>query len=214
MSEPCRTTNRGTEELLVGIWRSLTREAMGAWRSIRYDLHRRPDTGRDDDTEVIYPEFDAYQKAERRQPRRLIAAGGVGVVVAGGVAGTYFAVAGGLGALLANPPTGTTQPAGPSAAASAQVGTLPTTDTSMDASPPASPAAPVAGAGGRAPARMKGRPAPGATSVVALPSCLCDAPLPTPNDPTPSDSPSAVPSPSASAPSPVPTGSRSWHPRH
>jgi hypothetical protein len=75
--------------------RWIGRELVGAWRSVRYDLARRPNPSRQP-TEVLYPEYDAY----RRPPRRWYAAAGLGALVASGVAAVYVVVAGGLGALL------------------------------------------------------------------------------------------------------------------
>src|SRR5438034_124221 len=79
----------------VRIVRWLGRELTGAWRSVRYDLTRPPNPAKQP-TEVLYPEYDAYQ----RPPRRWYAAAGIGLVVAAGVAATYVAVAGGLGAVF------------------------------------------------------------------------------------------------------------------
>jgi hypothetical protein len=181
-------------------------ELTGAYRSLRYDLVRRSDPAQER-TDVLYPEYDAYEKEDRRQPRRLALAGGVGLVVAGGVAGTYFAVAGGLGALLAGTPaTGNDSPPRPPAASPSAAGAQPATPTAqttvLDGSPPAGPARGGAGAtpANHVPAAVptKRVPAPVNSTVIALPSCPCDAPLPTPNapSPTPSDSPSPSPSPS------------------
>src|SRR2546423_6499285 len=75
--------------------RWIGQELAGAWRSVRYDVARRASPSRQP-TEVLYPEYDAYQ----RPPRRWYAAAGLGLVVAAGVAATYVAVAGGLGAVF------------------------------------------------------------------------------------------------------------------
>src|SRR2546429_2100938 len=78
----------------VRMMRWIGRELGGMWRSMRYDLTRHPDPSRQR-TEVLHPEYDAYQ----RPPRRWYAAAGLGVAVAAGVAATYVAVSGGLGVL-------------------------------------------------------------------------------------------------------------------
>src|SRR5207245_4826680 len=88
-----------TKGSTVRIWKSVRAELNGAWRSVRYDLMRRSDPSRRD-TDVLYPEYDAYTRA----PRRGFAVAGMGLVVATGVAGTYFAVSGGLGSLLSTSP--------------------------------------------------------------------------------------------------------------
>ncbi len=69
----------------------------GAWRSLRYDLDRRQARGTDDEetTDLIFPEYSAA-----RPPRRMLAAGGFGLLAVAGAAGTYLAVASGLGLLI------------------------------------------------------------------------------------------------------------------
>jgi hypothetical protein len=69
--------------------RWIGRELAGVWRSVRYDLARRPNPSRLP-TEVLYPGYDAY----RRPPRRWYAAAGLGALVASGVAAVYVVVAG------------------------------------------------------------------------------------------------------------------------
>lgn len=72
----------------------------GAWRSLRYDLDRRQARGADDEetTDLIFPEYSAA-----RPPRRMLAAGGFGLLAVAGAAGTYLAVASGLGLLIDDP---------------------------------------------------------------------------------------------------------------
>jgi hypothetical protein len=69
----------------------------GAWRSLRYDLERRQSRKDDGEetTDLIFPEYGTAQP-----PRRLLAAGGFGALAIAGAAGTYFAVATGLGLLV------------------------------------------------------------------------------------------------------------------
>jgi hypothetical protein len=75
----------------------------GAWRSLRYDLDRRQARGADDEetTDLIFPEYSAA-----RPPRRMLAAGGFGLLAVAGAAGTYLAVASGLGLLIDDPSGG------------------------------------------------------------------------------------------------------------
>jgi len=72
----------------------------GAWRSLRYDLDRRQARGADDEetTDLIFPEYSTA-----RPPRRMLAAGGFGLLAVAGAAGTYLAVASGLGLLIDDP---------------------------------------------------------------------------------------------------------------
>lgn len=79
-------------------------EMAGAYRSLRYDLARRSGP-RHETTDVLYPEYDAYEPDDRR--RRAVTATGIGLVLSGAVAGVYFLVAGGMGVLLAYGAPGT-----------------------------------------------------------------------------------------------------------
>lgn len=93
-------------------WRRVFSEAAGAYRSLRYDLTRRSGP-RHDTTDILYPEYDAYEPDDRS--RRAATAGGVGLVLAAAVVGVYLAVAGGMGALLAYGSPGSPASASPSA---------------------------------------------------------------------------------------------------
>lgn len=184
------------------------REMAGAWRSLRYDLTRRPERAEvDGPTDVIYPE---YEQSERPR-RRLLAATTFGVLALAGAAGTYFAVVNGLGALVSDespPPDplpavaepGRPAPQGPAAAPSA----------STPANAPDAATKPTKGATtGKAPVRP---PAPS-------PTCACvTPPVPRPTSPppvgqspdpapsaTPSESPSTTPQPTDETSAP-PTG--------
>jgi hypothetical protein len=185
------------------MFRWIGRELVGAWRSVRYDLARRADPSRQP-TEVLYPEYDAYQ----RPPRRWFAAAGLGALVAGGVAAVYVVVAGGLGALLspivaAVPGLGggapAVRPAGTAAAAGPPVAGAPPA-----AQPTRTPARPTASRPAEVQVGATGPAAPVPTS-----NCPCPVPVPTPQSTTPSPSHSTSPSPSPSvtpSPSPTPTG--------
>src|SRR6185369_17590938 len=94
----------GERQITVSLWQRIRTETRGALRSLRYDLRRDLTRAR---TGVIYPEYDIYS----RQPRRLLFGGGVAVLALGGIAGTYFALANGLGGLiLGSPSTSTGRP--------------------------------------------------------------------------------------------------------
>ena len=187
------------------IVRWLGGELAGAWRSVRYDLTRRPNPAKQP-TEVLYPEYDAYHQ---RPPRRWYAAAGLGLVVAAGVAATYVAVAGGLGAVFtpivnAVPGLSDAAPAKPPAA------------TQTPADRPDAGRVPAAASAAPAARRAADTAAPAAPAApVAQPSCLCPVPVPTPQSPTPTPSnpPSPSPTPSVShSPSPSPIGSTAAQP--
>jgi hypothetical protein len=103
-------------------WEKLRREALGAWRSVRYDMdHRhdmdhRPkvdgDAGLTGSSAPMGGETDSWYSrplperesvwAPLRDPRRVAAACAVAGVIAASATGTFFAVTGGLGILLAD----------------------------------------------------------------------------------------------------------------
>jgi len=98
---------------------NLRTEMAGAWRSLRYDMGKRPveSTPLEEDVpDVTYtgmstfggvPEASAevIEPAERiRPPRRAAAVAAFGALAVTGAAGSYFAVVNGLGALLADEP--------------------------------------------------------------------------------------------------------------
>lgn len=116
----------------MGLWKTVRREVVGAWRSARYDVdrhvghHRAVRLQRAETAEIVVREIvwqrrpspgrhhrspempwagrrPAPQKAEPAKPvapikqrRRAVATTGVALLVAGGAAGTYLAVAGSL----------------------------------------------------------------------------------------------------------------------
>ena len=86
-------------------WDKMCREIVGIWRSVRYDIDRRADL-RDDgepDTWLNTPVRGRDSTfAAVREPRRLASAAGVASIIVASAAGTYFAVAGGLGLLIAD----------------------------------------------------------------------------------------------------------------
>lgn len=194
--------------------RRVGREVAGAWRSLQYDMARRPEPAPvDGTTDVLYPEYEATE----RPRRKLLAATAFGVLSLAGAAGTYFAVVNGLGALPTEEPAG--QPnALPAVARSAtpepaeaphqtvpsttpQVGTTPTS-TRKPSPRPAKP-----GPGGVV------RPAPSPTCACVTPPVprptspppVVNTPDPTPTTP-PQESPSPTPEPTTAPADPPPAG--------
>jgi hypothetical protein len=112
----------------VGLWLKVHREVTGAWRSACYDVYRQVSRRKlaqllTDET----TEFAARHRARDlpRRPRRVAATSGVALLVAGGAAGTYLAVAGSLTAMR-TPPT----PPAPSATPSPSVSATPSPSVS------------------------------------------------------------------------------------
>jgi len=104
-------------------WRRTRSELAGAWRSVRYDLDKRPGiapAGADQRLEqdvtstglgtfgvpVADELSSGYDPRYERAPRRFAAVGAFGVLAVVGAAGSYFAVVNGLGSLLAEKPAG------------------------------------------------------------------------------------------------------------
>jgi hypothetical protein len=206
----------------MNMWRRTRTEVAGAWRSVRYDMGRRPaePSAEPDVTSTGMSTFGGAVGEATGSPRRLVTASAFGVLLMAGVAGTYFAVAGGLGALLTEKPAAA-QPnplavAGPPAgdASTAGIGHGPVSAGHPDAPAAAAPAA-TPEATAATPAAVPSRVLPRAAHVAperakppAPRPCACPAPpVPTPTDPvslsaspspSPSASESASPSPSAS----------------
>jgi len=178
--------------------RWIGQELAGAWRSVRYDVARRASPSRQP-TEVLYPEYDAYQ----RPPRRWYAAVGLGALVAAGIAAVYVAVAGGLGALLS--PIASAVPGLGGGAPAVR-----STGTGAPAARP--PVGPSASRVTRAPVRHAAASRPAEAPAVApsvTSTCPCPAPVPTPQSasPTPEHTTSPPPSPSVTpSPSATPAG--------
>ena len=155
-------------------------EAAGAYRSLRYDLTRRSGP-RHDTTDILYPEYDAYEPDDRS--RRAATATGVGLVLAAVVVGVYLAVAGGMGALFAYGSPGSPASTSPSA-------TVRPSSASPAAAPPASGARPSpSGSPSRTP-RATRTPTRRPTTH---PPTTPPAPQPTEtNSPSPASSPSVT----------------------
>ncbi|MCW6008529.1 hypothetical protein K1W54_28895 [Micromonospora sp. CPCC 205371] len=188
--------------------RRVSREVAGAWRSLQYDMARRPESASVDvTTDVLYPEYEATE----RPRRKLLAATTFGALSLAGAAGTYFAVVTGLGALSADEPAG-------------QPHALPAVAPSSPGAPQRQPAAtpatmpPTAQVGRRTtppppkPPPRRTRPGPaGGRPPAPSPTCACvTPPVPRPTSPPPVvNSPEPSPSPTTpqetESPNPDPT---------
>ena len=164
-------------------WRRALGEAAGVYRSLRYDLTRRSGP-RHDTTDILYPEYDAYEPDDR--PRRAATATGVGLVLAAAVVGVYLAVAGGMGALLAYGSPGSPASVGPSASARPSLG-------GSAVAPPASPAS-----ASPSPSSSPSRTARATRTPTRRPTTHPPTTEPAPQPPETS-SPSPSPSPSVTA---------------
>lgn len=178
----------------MGLWLKVHREVTGAWRSACYDVYRQ--VGRRQLAQLLTAEtaeFAARHRARNvpRGPRRVAATSGVALLVAGGAAGTYLAVAGSLTALRTPPPV----------------------PVPVAAAAPTFTAPDVTGGAGSTPAAAQpthARPQvrrSAAPPVLAMPVVPPPAGVPTTNTPEGTPTPSASPSPTVSAsPSPSATG--------
>ncbi len=103
----------------MSLWRRTRTEMAGAWRSLRYDMGRRPAstgtpaaapapdvTSTGMSTFGGAPAADAHtgQHGYARPPRRTAAVAAFGVLAVVGAAGSYFAVVNGLGAMFGERP--------------------------------------------------------------------------------------------------------------
>jgi hypothetical protein len=188
---------------------NLRDELVGLFRSVGYDVRRRIGWGGED----AYPEYDAYAK----RPRPVLLAGGIAGLAVAGVAGTYFALAGGLGGmLLGTVPTGNNPAAPPQTpvvtSATPTAGTArstsgPAPTPSRDGLPPipitSGPTGPgqAAGATPTPSQRAKSSPSPAPTRTPTPPATSAPA--------SPSPSPSPSESPTSGDPSPAPSDSSS-----
>lgn len=103
----------------MSLWRRSRNEVAGAWRSLRYDLGRRPEPGgtgaaapAPDVTSTGMSTFGGVPAADlrtahdgyARPPRRTAAVAAFGVLTVVGAGGSYFAVVHGIGALIGEKP--------------------------------------------------------------------------------------------------------------
>jgi hypothetical protein len=227
----------------MSLWRSTRNEVAGAWRSLRYDMGRRtPEDAPPAPAPVRAPDVTstgmstfagAAAEPHRpehtggyvRSPRRVLALSAFGVLAIVGAAGAYFAVVGGLGAVLQPGPA--PQPY-PLAAAAPTDGPDTEADSVTGLGRGPEPAAPARTAAAHAPAVVLTAPPPARVPAGAPPverefpplpgtpggdDCDClTPPVPTPTaPPSPSPTPSADPSPTESEPEPTPTdGPTEW----
>lgn len=171
------------------LWFNVHREVTGAWRSACYDIYRQLSQRKQ--THLLTDETAEFAVRNRagsppRRPRRVAATGGVALLVAGGAAGTYLAVAGSLTALR-TPPAVAIAAAEPTATAA----TREVTGNAPSLEPSAQPTA-------ARPQPRRSTPPPVLAMPVAPP-----AKVPTSNSPESTPTPTASPSPSVSVgPSP------------
>jgi hypothetical protein len=125
----------------MSLLRKARTELIGAWRSLRYDLGRRPvepPAGGPDMTSTGMNTFGgpvlsgyadappARQPVRVRRPRRAVTAAAFGVLTVVGATGAYLGVVNGLGSLMSERPAAAdTFPARPAVTAKAQVGAGP-----------------------------------------------------------------------------------------
>jgi hypothetical protein len=209
----------------MSLWRRTRTEVAGAWRSLRYDMGRRPvepaappTTGMDVTSTGMHtfggPVGDltgTYDEDLPRRPRRLAAVSAFAVLALAGGVGSYFAVVHGLGPALAGE-----QPAHAPADAPAAVkpaAARPAENEGMGRGKPVL-AAPQVVRTTVPPAPVAVTPVPATHQTKPATECDClHPPVPTPTAPSGSPSPtpsaSATASPSASATSASPSASGS-----
>jgi hypothetical protein len=205
----------------MSLWRKTRSEMAGAWRSLRYDLGRRPEqpAAAADPADVTYtglstfggvtPEPRTGYDEFGRPPRRLVAVGAFVALALVGAGGSYFAVVNGLSGMLRNEPAAAPRPlaaAAPTGAAEADAtsgmgrGPAAASDvatTALAVPPPEVPAPTTPPAAAR-PAPPRSVPARPGTPTAEDCDCLTP-PVPTPTaPPSPSPTPSESSSPSAS----------------
>lgn len=198
-------------------WDKICREIVGIWRSVRYDIDRRADLrdGGEPDTWFTRParERDSTLAAVR-EPRRLVGAAGVASIIVASAAGTYFAVAGGLGLLIAD---AAGVPVVPQAVPMMPLAPIPqlaekrsshkverTPQRPADGGVPDVAAAPPAVPG--APAGVAGPPVPLGPTTPGMPGPAKTTPPPVHHSPVPESTPAVTPS-ATPTPSPSPSAS-------
>jgi hypothetical protein len=211
----------------MSVWRRTRTEVAGAWRSVRYDMGRRPFEPPADGPDVTSTGMNTFggaawdgpeptempiagrMPAPRRHPRstgRAVVVSALGLLTVVGAAGAYLVVVNGLvpmrdeGAAAA----GTLPPAAATSTAEAQIGRSPQTPRTAVAKRRPAPvinATPVEREPVVAVPRAPEKASPIRTKKPTNPICCVDPPVPTPTAPTssPSPTPSATTSPSPSA---------------
>jgi hypothetical protein len=212
----------------MSVWRRTRTEAAGAWRSLRYDMGRRPSDPPAGGPDVTSTGMNTFGGApwefgpeptempvagrmpapRRRSPRRAVAVSALGLLTVVGAAGAYLVVVNGLvpirdegpAAAATLPPATAEAGLGPSTKAPRALRINSATDPSPIVAPPR-PAQTPAQKQGPAPEPPR-KANPFRTINPTKPVCGCDhPPVPTPTAPAsaPSATPSAPTSPSASA---------------
>jgi hypothetical protein len=220
----------------MSLWRRTSSEVAGAWRSVRYDLGRRPAEPPADGPDVTSTGmctfggqawdlgYDGPEPTEmpvagrmpppRRPPRRAALVSAFGLLTVIGAAGAYLVVVNGLVPVRDEQPAaaGTFPAAAPPVEVTADSGIGPSTPSPRRHLPAASTVrpTPAAGAGGAAtavpPEPMVRRARPVRTVKRAGPECVCDHP-PVPTPTAPASGPSPTPSaPVTVSPSVSPSG--------
>jgi hypothetical protein len=210
------------------VWRRTRTEAAGAWRSLRYDMGRRPSdppAGGPDVTSTGMNTFGGTSwgfgpeptempvagrmpAPRRRSPRRAVAVSALGLLTVVGAAGAYLVVVNGLvpmrdegpAAAATLPPATGEAGLGPSTKSPRALRITSATDPAPAIVPPR-PAQKPALKPGPAPEAPR-KAIPFRTINPTTPECGCDhPPVPTPTAPAsaPSATPSAPASPSTSA---------------
>ncbi|WP_213010285.1 hypothetical protein [Paractinoplanes toevensis] len=204
----------------MSLLRRVRTELTGAWRSVRYDMGRRPvepPSGGPDVTSTGMNTFGGCMVADpapaapahrARRPRRALAVAGFGVLTVVGATAAYLGVVNGLGSLLnetsaaadtvPSPPAATTTFTPNAGIGEGPVAAVPSSPRTQAAG--ALPAAEAPGPATTVPvppvAPQPEKVSPIRTTQTTKPGCLCDnPPVPTPTVPS---SP-ASPSPSGSA---------------
>jgi hypothetical protein len=91
----------------VSLWDALHRECSGAWRSVRYDMATR----RAAKLAGAFTEEFAPSGPPVPTPSRLVPLTGVALLLAGGAAGVFVAISGGLAAVTTDEPQPSSAPA-------------------------------------------------------------------------------------------------------
>lgn len=189
----------------MSLWRRTRTEAAGVWRSLRYDLGRRPSEPPGDGPDVTSTGMNTFggQPVEPAPaPRgRALAVSAFGLLTVAGATGAYLAVANGLVPLLDESPAAAGTLPATSATANSGIGAGPAPHkartTEKRAKPEQQPAAAFTRSGETT---ATAHHAPPRTTKPIKPKCPCGTPpAPTPTAP---DSPAS----SVQPDNPAPTG--------
>ena len=177
------------------MWHALRRECTGAWRSVHYDLASR----RAAKLAGAFTEEFAPSSPPVPTPSRLVPLAGVALLLAGGAAGAFVAISGGLAAVTADDRPAACRPAAAAPDPGYGIG------TTTPSIPPSQP-----------PARRPGvyrTPQPGPAPAPAVTSPITEGSL-LPTDPSgAASSESSAPAPSASESGPDDDATRTEAPR-